>query len=264
MKKIYIRGAGDLATGIACRLYESGFKILMTELEVPTTVRRTVAFSLAIYEKKAVVEGKTAVYCDSIDQVNNAILEKCIPVVNDKDNKFLKEFQPDIVVDAIIAKKNIATKIDDANIVVAVGPGFVVGRDCHCVIESKRGHNLGRCIYEGQAAQNTGVPGAIGGFTKERIIRAVSQGEFKGAVKIGDEVKAGEIVAYSGDTPILAKIDGVVRGLLQDGVMVSKNMKSGDIDPRAEKQNCYSVSDKARAIGGGVLEAIMHLSYFER
>lgn len=262
MKKIYIRGAGDLATGIACRLYESGFQILMTDLEVPTTVRRTVAFSPAIYEKKAVVEGKSGIYCNSMKEVEKAFFRKEIPIVVDKDGLLLQALKPDVVVDAIIAKKNIVTKIDDAEIVIAVGPGFIAGEDCHCVIESMRGHNLGRCIYKGHATPNTGIPGNIGGFTTERIIRAACDGKFRGAVKIGDRIMSGQIVAYIGETPILAQIDGIVRGLLQEGVMVHKNMKAGDIDPRAEKENCYTVSDKARAIAGGVLEAILHLTYF--
>lgn len=263
MKKIYIRGAGDLATGIACRLYESGFQVLMTDLEVPTTVRRTVAFSPAIYEGKAEVEGKVGVYCSSIEEVEKAFLRKEIPIVVDKDGLFLKASKPDVVVDAIIAKKNVATKINDAEIVIAVGPGFIAGEDCHCVIESMRGHNLGRCIYKGHAAQNTGIPGNIGGFTTERIIRTACDGKFRGAVKIGERIQSGQTVGYIGEIPIAAQIDGMVRGLLQDGVMVHKNMKAGDIDPRAEKENCYTVSDKSRAIAGGVLEGILHLTYFQ-
>lgn len=263
MERVYIRGAGDLASGIACRLYESGFQILMTDLEVPTTVRRSVAFSPAIYEGRAEVEGKLGVYCNSIQEVEKALLRKEISIVVDKEGSFLQAFKPNVVVDAIIAKKNIATKIDDAKIVIAVGPGFTAGEDCHCVIESMRGHHLGKCIYKGHAAPNTGIPGNIGGFTIERIIRATDNGEFKGIVKIGDRVISGQIVAYVGDTPVFAQIDGIIRGLLQNGVMVHRNMKSGDIDPRVEKENCYTVSDKARAIAGGVLEAILHLTYFQ-
>ncbi|WP_330586670.1 selenium-dependent molybdenum cofactor biosynthesis protein YqeB [Aminipila terrae] len=218
MKKIYIRGAGDLATGIACRLYESGFQLLMTDLKVPTTVRRTVAFSPAIYEQKAVVEGKTAAYCCSMKEVQESLLRKEIPVVVDMEQTFFHAYQPDIVVDAIIAKKNIATRITDAGIVIAVGPGFTAGKDCHCVIESMRGHNLGRCIYTGQAEPNTGIPGNIEGFTYERIIRAENEGTFKGAVTIGEKVTTGQVVAYVGEKPVLASVNGIVRGLLQDGL----------------------------------------------
>lgn len=263
MERVYIRGAGDLASGIACRLYESGFQILMTDLEVPTTVRRSVAFSPAIYEGRAEVEGKLGVYCNSIQEVEKALLRKEIPIVIDKEGSFLQVFKPNVVVDAIIAKKNIATKIDDAKIVIAVGPGFTAGEDCHCVIESMRGHHLGKCIYKGHAVPNTGIPGNIGGFTIERIVRATDDGEFKGIVKIGDRVMSGQIVAYVGETPVFAQIDGIIRGLLQNGVIVHRNMKAGDIDPRVEKENCYTVSDKARAIAGGVLEAILHLAYFQ-
>ncbi len=258
--KIYIRGAGDLATGIACRLYESGFQIMMTDLKVPTTVRRTVAFSPAIYMGETIVEGKKGTFCSSCDEVNRVFDKKGIPIVIDSDNFYLHSYNPDVVIDAIVAKNNIATKISDAPIVIAIGPGFTAGEDCHCVIESMRGHDLGRCIYNGKAMANTGVPGDIGGFTKERILRATQNGTFKGIVKIGDMVEKGQVVAFSGQTEIKSELTGLVRGILQDGVQVRVNMKVGDVDPRAKKEHCYTISDKARAIGGGVLEAILHCS----
>ena len=256
-KKIWIRGAGDLATGIALRLYRSGFDIIMSDIAVPTTVRRTVAFSPAVYTGETQVEGITGKLCENISMIDTVIESGCIPVVVDPSGEIMKEYKPDIIVDAIIAKTNIGTKRTDADIVIGVGPGFEAGVDCHAVVETKRGHNLGRVIWSGSAYPNTGVPGNIGGYTVERIIRATADGVFSAKVNIGDFVKAGDLLAYCDETPVYANIDGIVRGLLQDGVKVKKGMKSGDVDPRAEKEYCFSVSDKASAIGGGVLEAIL-------
>ena len=256
-KKVWIRGAGDLATGIALRLYRSGFDIIMSDIAVPTTVRRTVAFSPAVYTGEASVEGITGKLCENISMIDTVIESGCIPVIVDPSGEIMKEYKPDIIVDAIIAKTNIGTKISDADIVIGVGPGFEAGVDCHAVVETKRGHNLGRVIWSGSAYPNTGVPGNIGGYTVERIIRATADGVFSAKVNIGDFVKAGDLVAYCDETPVYANIDGIVRGLLQDGVKVKKGMKSGDVDPRAEREYCFSVSDKASAIGGGVLEAIL-------
>lgn len=256
-KKIWIRGAGDLATGIALRLYRSGFDIVMSDIAVPTTVRRTVAFSPAVYEGEASVEGITGKFCENISMIDTVMESGCIPVVVDPSGEIMKEYKPDVIVDAIIAKTNIGTKITDADIVIGVGPGFEAGVDCHAVVETKRGHNLGRVIWSGSAYPNTGVPGNIGGYTVERIIRATADGVFRAKVNIGDYVKAGDLLAYCDETPVYANIDGIVRGLLQDGVKVKTGMKSGDVDPRAEKEYCFTVSDKASAIGGGVLEAIL-------
>ena len=256
-KKIWIRGAGDLATGIALRLYRSGFDIIMSDIPVPTTVRRTVAFSPAVYTGETQVEGITGKLCENISMIDTVIESGCIPVIVDPSGEIMKEYKPDIIVDAIIAKTNIGTKITDADIVIGVGPGFEAGVDCHAVVETKRGHNLGRVIWSGSAYPNTGVPGNIGGYTVERIIRATADGVFSAKVNIGDHVKAGDLLAYCDETPVYANIDGIVRGLLQDGVKVKKGMKSGDVDPRAEREYCFSVSDKASAIGGGVLEAIL-------
>ena len=256
-KKVWIRGAGDLATGIALRLYRSGFDIVMSDISVPTTVRRTVAFSPAVYEGEASVEGITGKLCENISMIDSVMELGCIPVIVDPSGEIMKEYKPDIIVDAIIAKTNIGTKITDADIVIGVGPGFEAGVDCHAVVETKRGHNLGRVLWSGSAYPNTGVPGNIGGYTVERIIRATADGVFKAKVNIGDYVKAGDLLAYCDETPVYANIDGIVRGLLQDGVKVKTGMKSGDVDPRAEKEYCFTVSDKASAIGGGVLEAIL-------
>ncbi|WP_315078499.1 selenium-dependent molybdenum cofactor biosynthesis protein YqeB [uncultured Clostridium sp.] len=260
---IVIKGAGDLATGVATRLKKCGFDIVMTEIPEPTTVRRTVAFSQAVYDKKVEVEGITAVLASNKKDINKIVEEGNVAIVVDEKAEIIDEIKPEVIIDAIIAKKNLGTEIDDANIVIALGPGFTAGVDCHCVIETKRGHYLGKPIYKGSAIPNTGVPGEIGGYSKERIIRAIDDGKIEPVSKIGDYVNKGDIVAYVNGIPVFAKLDGIVRGMLQKDVNVFKGMKSGDIDPRCEKNHCFTISDKARSIGGGVLEAILHLSNFK-
>ena len=256
---ILIKGAGDLATGIAYRLKKSGFDIVMTEIDKPTTVRRTVAFSQAVFDNEIVIEGIKGVKVNNINEIYKEINQGNIPIIIDEKAEIIKELKPDVVVDAIIAKKNLGTSIEDAPIVIGVGPGFEAKVDCHLVVETKRGHYLGKVIEEGSAIPNTGVPGNIGGYTKERIIRASSNGKIKPVVSIGDFVKKGDVVAYVDGVEVLAQIDGIVRGMLQEGIEVFKGMKSGDIDPRCEKDHCFTISDKARSIGGGVLEAIMYM-----
>lgn len=257
---IVIKGAGDLATGVAHRLRKCGFDVVMTEISNPTTVRRTVAFSQAVFDKETVVEEIKGVLAHNKNDIYNIISDGNIPVIVDEKAEIINDLKPDIVVDGIIAKKNIGTGINDAKVVIALGPGFVAGVDCDCVIETKRGHYLGKAIYNGSAIKNTGVPGNIGGYTVERIIRAVDNGEFIPVSQIGDYVKKGDIVAYVDNKPIYAEIDGIVRGMLQKGIKVFKGMKSGDIDPRCEKDHCFTISDKARSIAGGVLEAILFLN----
>lgn len=257
---VLIKGAGDLATGIAYRLKKSGFDVVMTEINNPTTVRRTVAFSQAIFDDEIEIEGIKGVKVNNINEIHKEIEKGNIPIIIDKEANIIKELKPKVVVDAIIAKKNLGTNINDAPIVIGVGPGFEAKKDCHLVIETKRGHYLGKVIEEGSAIPNTGVPGNIGGYTKERIIRASSNGKIRPVVKIGDYVKKGEVVAYIDGVEVLAEIDGIVRGMLQEGIEVFKEMKSGDIDPRCEKNHCFTISDKARSIGGGVLEAIMYMN----
>lgn len=261
---ILIKGAGDLATGIAHRLKKCGFNIAMTEISEPTTVRRTVAFSQAVYDKEAEVEGIKAVLASNKEEINNIIKSGNVAVLVDERGKIVDEIRPDVIIDAIVAKKNLGTNINDAKIVIAIGPGFTAGVDCHCVVETKRGHYLGKAIYSGSAIPNTGVPGDIGGYTKERIIRAADDGKISPVANIGDYVQKGEIVAYVNETPIFAEINGIVRGMLQKDITVFKGMKSGDIDPRCEKNHCFTISDKARSIGGGVLEAILHLNSTQR
>lgn len=254
--KILIKGAGDLATGIAVRLYMGGHTIWMTDTDIPTAVRRTVSFSRCIYEDRAEVEGITAVFARTYKDGRAAWEQGYIPVFADPKAEIASEYAPDVIVDAIIAKRNLGTAINDAGLVIGVGPGFTAGTDCHAVIETKRGHDLGRVIRTGSAIPNTGIPGNIGGYTAERIIRAEADGEFMAIKHIGDRAEKGDAVAESGGCFIYARLTGVIRGMLQDGVPVHRGMKCGDIDPRCERSNCFTVSDKARAVGGGVLEAV--------
>lgn len=261
---ILIKGAGDIATGIAVRLKNAGIQVVMTEIAIPTTVRRSVAFSRAVYEGSAVVENITAKLVLDFAQIPAVLQQDEIPVLIDPRCEVLKSIHFDAVVDSILAKKNLSTDPTQAPVVIGVGPGFSVPQDCHCVIETQRGHDLGRCIYQGCAAKNTGIPGEIGGYTVERLLRAPCDGIFHPILAIGDIVKAGQTVAMVDDQPVTAQIDGIVRGLLQDNVPVKAGMKSGDIDPRGCYEHCFTVSDKARAVGGGVLEAILHLGLQNR
>ena len=257
---VVIKGAGDLATGVAVRLKNSGFDIMMLETACPTTVRRKVAFSPVVYQGEQIVEGVRGVLVKSCDEAKKIISKGNIPVMVDPKAECLAEMNPDVLVDAIIAKYNVGTSINDCRVVIGLGPGLVAGKDCHCVIETKRGHNLGRCLYEGAAAPNTGIPGNIEGFTAERILRAPDEGFFEPLNDIGDMVKKGQTVAMVNGKPVVSKLDGVVRGMLQKGVKVHTGMKSGDVDPRGNKEYCVTISDKGRAIAGGVLEAILHLT----
>ena len=255
---VLIKGAGDLATGIACRLHRSGFKIIMTEIAKPTTVRCTVAFSRAVYEGSAVVEDIKAVLVANAAEAMEAAKKGFVAVVVDPECSVLAEIKPKALVDAIIAKHNTGTSINDAPIVVGVGPGFTAGVDCHCAVETQRGHDLGRVLYSGSPMPNTGVPGEISGYSTERIVRAPCEGIFEPLCAIGDVVRKGQLVAKVNGQGVYALIDGVLRGLLPGGTEVYSCMKAGDIDPRCKVENCYSVSDKARSIGGGVLEAILN------
>lgn len=254
---VIIKGAGDLATGIGYRLRVSGFDVIMTEIAKPTVVRHTVAFASAVYKKSICVEGITAVLCKNVQEIQAALACGQIPVVIDPEGHIIESMKPDAIVDAIIAKCNLGTQKEDAPIVIGVGPGFTAGEDCHYVVETKRGHYIGRVIEAGSAIPNTGVPGEIGGYTTERIIRSPQAGQFRPVAEIGDEVQKGDIVAYVDEMPVLAEISGIVRGMLVSEMSVTSGFKCGDIDPRCVKEHCFSISDKSRSIGGGVLEAVM-------
>lgn len=255
---VIIKGGGDIATGIAHRLYQSRIPVMITEIPAPTVVRRTVAFASAVLTGQTVVEGVTARIVKQAE-VAKTLADGYIPVVVDETAQCVARFSPQAVIDAIIAKRNTGTKLTDAPVVIGVGPGFTAGVDVHAVVETMRGHELGRVIYQGQAIANTGIPGEVGGYTLERLIKAPANGIFLACHDIGDAVAAGEIVGHVAGIPVCVAISGVLRGLIQSGISVTENLKIGDVDPRCRREHCYSISDKARAIGGGVLEALLHL-----
>ncbi|TEU14825.1 MAG: EF2563 family selenium-dependent molybdenum hydroxylase system protein [Anaerolineales bacterium] len=280
---VVVKGGGDLATGVAHRLHRVGMKIIITELAQPTVIRRAVAFASAVFEGEVTVEGVVARRVEDAAQALALLPEGIIPVLVDPGASVLRpepcpelvlskvegqsrrvvegvrELRPSVVVDAIIAKRNTGTRITDAPVVVALGPGFTAGLDAHAVIETNRGHDLGRVILEGQAVPDTGIPGPVMGYASERVVRAPGEGVFRGVKAIGDRVEAGDVVARAGGQPVLAPISGVLRGLLADGLLVKEGMKVGDVDPRGVRGHCFTISDKARALGGSVLEAILYL-----
>ncbi len=256
---ILIRGAGETASGVAHRLHQSHFKICMIEVPQPLAVRREVAFSEAIYEGEKEVEGIRAKLISKAEGIESVWMENKIPILIDPDGKKTRNvLKPDVLVDGIMAKKNLGTQIDHAPWVIGLGPCFFTGKDVHVVIETNRGHHLGKMIMSGSAEPDTGIPGEIAGYTVERVLRTMKKGVFHPQKSIGERVNKGSVVAVVDDFPVIAKISGVVRGLLRKEVEVKKGMKVGDIDPRGIKEHCFTISDKTRAIGGGVLEAILY------
>jgi xanthine dehydrogenase accessory factor len=255
--KVLIRGAGEQATGVAYRLHKSGFRVCMTEIAEPQAVRRTVSFCEAVYDGVKTVEEVTAVRITKPADISAEWEKKNIPLIIDPGNEVRTLLKPHVIVDAVLTKRNIGTEISDAPLVLGLGPGFIASLDVHVVIETNRGHDLGRLIFRGQAEPNTGVPGVIGGYGIERVLRTPRSGVFYIMKDIGDSVKAGDVVANVEGMPIQARIDGVIRGLLRDGIVVPEDFKAGDIDPRGNRDACFTISDKARALGGAVLEAIL-------
>lgn len=256
---VMIKGAGDLASGVAHRLANCGFPLVMLEIAQPTVIRRTISFAEAIYQQTHTVEGVTAKVAGSLTEVHNILQGGEIAVLIDPQWQSIQTLRPTVVIDAILAKKNLGTALSDASIVIGLGPGFVAGQDVHAVIETNRGHYLGSVIYSGAAQPNTGIPGEIGGYSSERVLRAPSAGIFQSHKGIGDLVQMDEVVASINNRPVSAPLSGVIRGMLHDGLFVKEGFKIGDIDPRDVQAHCFSISDKARSIGGGVLEALIHL-----
>ena len=264
MDIVIIRGGGDVATGIAHSLFMSGFNVVILEIKNPLSVRRAVSFSEAIYEKEVIVEGVKAVHVKGIGGIYNSINKGEIPVFVDEAGECIKILKPIAVVDSILAKKNLGTTREMAPITIGVGPGFETGVDVDLVVESIRGHNLGKVLYEGSAQVDTGIPGTIMGYSEERVIRALKDGIISNIYKIGDYVEKDTPICKIGDEYICAGISGIVRGLIKDGLSVSKGLKIGDIDPRSMRINAFTISDKARSIGGGVLEALLYLRKEEK
>jgi xanthine dehydrogenase accessory factor len=254
-----IRGGGDLGTGVALRLHRAGIRVVVLEAPQPTAIRRAVAVAACVYEGSIVVEGTTARLAKIGDDLDPMWRQGDIPVLVDPDRSVLQRLHADALIDAIMAKRNTSTRISDAPIVVALGPGFTAGLDCHAVIETNRGHSLGRVYYSGSAQADTGTPGPIGGQDAKRALRAPASGVFHASKQIGDRIAQGGVVAWAGESPIVSEIDGVLRGMLHDGLVVSPGMKVADVDPRGVVDHCFTVSDKAWAVGGAALEAVFHL-----
>ncbi|MDO5145818.1 MAG: selenium-dependent molybdenum cofactor biosynthesis protein YqeB [Eubacteriales bacterium] len=258
---IIVRGGGDIATGTIYKLFQCGFPLLVLEIANPSCIRRTISFCEAVFDEEVMVENVSAKKVSSLEEAYEAYLEEKIPVMVDAEGEMIRESRPAAVVDAILAKRNLGTTINDAPVVIGVGPGFTAGEDVHAVVETMRGHNLGRVLYEGSAAPNTGIPGIIAGYGKERVIHAPCSGTLHIERQIGETVEQGETIAVIDGTPVPATLSGVLRGMIREGYEVHKGLKIADIDPRiSEKENCFRISDKARCVAGGVLEAIMHLA----
>jgi len=253
---IILRGGGDIATGVAVRLYNSGFQVLILETESPSFIRRTVSLGMAVYEGNYKVEDIESVLVDSFDQS----IKDRIQVIVDPQMDILKDIRPLALVDACIAKKNNGLSKDLNEIVVAMGPGFEAGKDCHAVVETMRGHDLGRLIYSGQASPDTKTPGIINGVGKERVLHSPAEGCLSIVKDIGSTVDEDEVIANVDGATVKSPIDGLIRGMIKDGYKVFKGMKIADVDPRIDQyENCFKISDKARALGGSVLEAVLYL-----
>ena len=253
---VLIRSGGDISSGIIERLHKCGFKVVVLETGNPSSIRREVSFGEAVYRKKMTINGLTSVLVDSIEEMEKILENDEIPVLIDGEGRYISILKPFILIDAILAKKNLGTHINMAPITIGIGPGFFAGKDVHAVIETKRGHHLGEVIYNGEAIKNSGIPGNIGGFTKERVIHSEWEGNIRNISKIGDTVRKGETIALINGN----KVDGILRGIIRDGYFVTKGFKIADIDPRMDEyENCFTISDKARSVGGGALEAILTL-----
>lgn len=247
-----------MASAIAWRLYMANMRrICMLDLDAPLCVRRQVSFCTALESEAAVVEGVRAVATRDRDEIEAAWKTQTIAVVRITDWGRIDGLAPDVVIDAILAKRNLGTRKDEARLVIALGPGFTAGADCHQVIETNRGHDLGRIIVYGSAEANTGIPGDIAGHTDERVLRAPATGTFQSQRVIGDMVRRNDIVGHVAGHPVHARLDGMLRGLIRPGTAVTNGLKLGDIDPRGKQEHCHTISDKARAIAGAVLEGVM-------
>jgi xanthine dehydrogenase accessory factor len=254
---VTIKGGGDLASGVAYRLSRCGFPVLMTETAQPLTVRRGVAFAQAVYDGQVIVQGVTALLVDSVPEVRQVLVKGAIPLLIDPRAACRAVLQPVVLVDAIMAKANTGTRITDAPLVIALGPGFVAGRDCHAVVETNRGHDLGRVLWGGSASPDTGVPGTVGGQGARRVLRSPCAGRLQPLRAIGDTVEADELIATVDGSEVRAPFAGVLRGLIHESVELAPGMKIGDVDPRAVREHCFTISDKSLAIAGGVLETIL-------
>ena len=255
--RVLIKGGGEVASAVAHKLYRCHFKVCITEVSQPIAVSRGVAFCEAVYDGEKEVGGVVARLVGSAQEIPAAWREGKLPILVDPQAKTKDWLKPDIVIDAIMAKRNLNTGITDAAMVIGLGPGFCAGKDTHVVIETNNSENLGRVILDGEAEPHTGIPLEVGGFTVERALFSPGEGTFRAVKKMGDLVNSGEVVARVGTEPIVARISGVLRALLRDGLEVKKQTKLGEVDPRGERELCYTIRPRMRTIAGGVLEAIL-------
>ncbi|MBW1650550.1 MAG: EF2563 family selenium-dependent molybdenum hydroxylase system protein [Deltaproteobacteria bacterium] len=253
---VIIKGGGDVASGVAYNLYKAKIKFLILEIDNPLSVRRKVSFAQAVIDGKTTVEGVTAVFADNYEKVERILSDNNIPVIADTLSDAVNFFKPDIVIDATIAKKSLGLKKNIAPLTIALGPGLEAGKDADVVIETNRGKNLGKIIRKGFASANTGIPASVMGYTKERVLRAPKSGVIKNVLDIGDYVKKGDIICYVNDAKVKSPFNGTVRGLIMNNRAVSAGLKIGDVDPRADRQACYTISDKAHIIGKAVLKVV--------
>ncbi|PWH18699.1 MAG: EF2563 family selenium-dependent molybdenum hydroxylase system protein [Anaerolineae bacterium] len=257
---ILIRGAGEMASGIAYRLHRAGLKVIMTELPQPLAVRRWVCFSEAVYEGQCTVEGIEARRVkDPTDSLKilQVMAKGIIPVLIDPEGESIAALHPTVVIDARMLKKPVELIPQRINLIIGLGPGFTAGKNCHAAIETNRGHTLGRVYWEGSPQADTGIPDAVGSVREKRVLRAPANGIFQPKASIGDHIEEGQIIAEVNGHSIVAPFKGVLRGLLREGIEVSQNLKVGDLDPRDDASYCSLISDKALAIGGAALEAIL-------
>jgi xanthine dehydrogenase accessory factor len=252
---VIILGAGDLASGTAYRLVKAGFPVVMTELPQPTMVRTTVSYGACVMHGAVIVDGVQARRAELAD-VPAVLADGVIPVLVDPDSLAVGTLKPAVVVDGRVAKVNLGVGLHDASLVVGLGPGFTAGVDCHAVVETNRGHMLGRVLWHGAAEPDTGVPAAVNGKSADRVIRAPANGVVTQARVIGSVIRAGTVIAHVDGVPVIAPFDGVLRGLIDDDVMVTRGLKIADLDPRLNREHCFTLSDKSLAIGGGVVEAV--------
>ncbi len=256
---VAIKGGGEMASAAAWRLHRANMgRIYLMDLPQPLSVRRGVVFCEALYDGEKTVEGVMAVEARNVDQIRAAWQEHRIPVLVDPHWRTMENLPADVVVDAILAKRNLGTRINEAPLVIALGPGFVAGVDAHVVIETNRGHNLGRVISQGSAEPNTGVPAEVDGHALARVVRAPADGVFQAVRAIGDQVQSGDILGHVDGQPVHIALAGLVRGLIRSGTRVNQGLKLGDIESRGDIAYCHTISDKARAIAGSVLESILH------
>jgi xanthine dehydrogenase accessory factor len=256
--RVVLRGAGEMASGVAWRLYRANIRrLVMLEVPDPLAVRRNVSFCEALHQGWQTVEGVQAVKAAGIGGVPRAWDTGQIPVLVDPEARLVPHLAPDVLVDATLAKRNLGTRLSDAPLVIGLGPGFSAGRDVHRVIETNRGHNLGRVIAAGAAEADTGVPGSVAGFGVERVLRAPAAGVFSTRRRIGERVRSGEVAGSVAGAAVTVRLDGILRGLIRPGTTVTAGLKLGDVDPRGDESYCLTISDKARAVAGGVLEAIL-------